>query len=85
MVACCWAENGLDGERNKEAQMIELKKKTDAAVAAKTESETTLKNLQKTHSSMQKKFDDMQRSVKVREEEKQKKKWRWICENPRAK
>ena len=35
--------------------MIELKKKTDAAVAAKTESETTLKNLQKTHSSMQKK------------------------------
>ena len=34
VVACCWAENGLDGERNKEAQMIELKKKTDAAVAA---------------------------------------------------
>nr|ALB75327.1 rho-associated protein kinase [Oscarella sp. QS-2014] len=51
-----------------DAQMSDFKKKAEAAVAVKTESETTLKALQKT----QKTVDELHRSLKIREEEKEK-------------
>eukprot|EP00118_Oscarella_pearsei_P005215 m.23664 g.23664 ORF g.23664 m.23664 type:complete len:1265 (+) comp28514_c0_seq2:88-3882(+) len=62
----------LETEKQFREKHEDFKKKSEAAIAAKAETEVSLKASQKAQSSLQKKVDELQRTAKARDEEKEK-------------